>query len=251
LIGGAPLVPRPAVVLLALPIPLFLAIALWQDRGFRLSRLRHSQMSLLHAREEERRRLRRDLHDGLGPTLAAIGLKVDTAVSWVRRDPDTAERLLDEVRRDLTATVADTRRLVRGLRPPALDELGLVGAIKALAEHFSAGETTATDISVTADGLPALPAAVEVAAYRIVQESLTNVVRHARASHCEVSLALDDGALRIEVADDGVGIEQTDRRGVGTEAMRERAEELGGEWSIDSEPEAGTRILVTLPLAPD
>ncbi len=250
LIVGAPLMPREVVVLLALPVPIFLAVALWQDRNFRFDRLRRSQMALLHAREEERLRLRRDLHDGLGPSLAAIGLKVDAAASWVARDPAIAEGLLKEVRRDLNATVAETRKLVRGLRPPALDELGLANAIRRTADDFSATDTQPA-ITVTADGLPTLPAAVEVAAYRIVQESLTNAVRHAHAAHLDVSVAVDRGALRIEVADDGTGYDTESRGGgVGTESMRERVEELGGDYWITSAPESGTRVLVTLPLSP-
>lgn len=249
LIYGAPLAPRETVVLLALPVPIFLAFALWQDRSFRFDRLRRSQMALLHAREEERRRLRRDLHDGLGPVLAAIGLKVDAAASWIARDPATAETLLTEVRRDLNAALAETRQLIRGLRPPALDELGLANAIRRAADEFSPGEKQPA-INVTADGLPTLPAAVEVAAYRIVHESLTNAVRHANAAHLDVHVGVDRGALRIEVTDDGIGYDTEIRRGVGTEAMRERVEELGGDYWIASAPDVGTRILVTLPLSP-
>ncbi len=249
LIGGAPLVSRETVVLLALPVPILLAVALWNDRNFRFDRLRRSQMALLHAREEERLRLRRDLHDGLGPSLAAIGLKVDAAASWVARDPAVAEGLLAEVRRDLNATLAETRHLVRGLRPPALDELGLASAIKRTADEFS-GADKQPEITVSADGLPTLPAAVEVAAYRIVQESLTNAVRHAHAAHLDVHVGVDGGALRIEVEDDGTGYDTESRRGVGTEAMRERVEELGGDCWIASAPDKGTRVLVTLPLSP-
>jgi signal transduction histidine kinase len=249
-IGGAPLVERGLIVLLSLPVPVFLALALWQDRSFRLDRLRRSKMALLHAREEERRRLRRDLHDGLGPTLAAIGLKVESAASWVGRDQAEAERLLDEVRRDLAAAMADTRRLVRGLRPPALAELGLAGAIRHLSKELFADASAAPAISVEAGVLPELPAAVELAAYRIVQESITNAVRHSNAGHCDVRLAVDGDSLRIEVEDDGTGLPPDRHAGVGTEAMRERAEELGGEFWLDGSSGGGTRVLVTLPLAP-
>jgi signal transduction histidine kinase len=250
MVRGAPLIERSAIVLIALPIPIFLALALWQDRNFRLDRLRRSQMALLHAREEERRRLRRDLHDGIGPTLAAIGLKVDTAASWVVRDPAAAERLLEEVRQDLTAAMADTRRLVRGLHPPALAELGLGGAIGRMAEQFFPGAPGVPAISVRADGLPALPAAVELAAYRIVHEGLTNALRHANAGQCLVQLDIEGDALHIEVTDDGDGFDPSRGPGVGMEAMRERAEELGGEFTIGDSASGGTRLLVTLPLAP-
>jgi signal transduction histidine kinase len=181
--------------------------------------------------------------------LAAIGLKVDAAASWVERDPEAAERLLAEIRGDLNGALAETRQLVRGLRPPALDELGLAGALSRAAKELSPGETRPT-ITVAADGLPSLPAAVEVAAYRIVHESLTNAVRHASAANIEVQLVVDDGALRIDVTDDGIGYDTEIRRGVGTEAMRERVEELGGDCWVTSRPDAGTRVLLTLPLSP-
>jgi signal transduction histidine kinase len=249
MLGGGPVVPRELVILLALPIPVFLAAALWQDRSFRHNRLRRRQMELLHAREEERRRLRRDLHDGLGPTLAAIGLKIDAAASWVERDPATAGQLLQEIRRDLTASMADTRRLVRGLRPPALDELGLTAAVRHVADEFGAGGDGGPIITVSADGLPPLPAAVEVAAYRIIQESLTNSVRHARAGRIDVNLTADGAeALRIDVTDDGIGFEPGERAGVGTEAMRERAEEIGGELVFARPAGGGTSVQVSLPL---
>lgn len=250
-LGHAPIVERATVVALGLPIPVFLAVALWRDRGFRLNRLRRSQMALLHAREEERRRLRRDLHDGLGPTLAAIGLKIDAATSWVERDPVKAVQLLHDIRRDLTTTVADTRRLVRGLRPPALDELGLAGAIRGVAGEFGGGGNGVPVIVIEADGLPVLPAAVEVAAFRIAQESLTNAVRHANADQIQVRLALQhDEALRIEVLDDGTGFDPADNAGVGMHAMRERVEELGGDISIGRAPSGGTSVLAILPLSP-
>ena len=210
---GAPVVSRAAVIMLALPIPVLLAVALWQDRNFRLDRLRRSQMDLLHAREEERRRLRRDLHDGLGPTLAAIGLKVDAAASWTERDPATAQKLLADVRRDLAAAIADTRRLVRGLRPPALGELGLVDAVRKLADGF-VGDG-APQIVVAAPGTLDLPAAIEVAGYRIIQEGLTNAVRHGQAKRIDIGMAVTDGHFRIDFVDDGVGFAEfrTQRHG--------------------------------------
>jgi signal transduction histidine kinase len=248
MLGLPPLVERSLVVVVGLPIPVLLGLTLWRDRGFRIDRLRHSRMAILHAREEERRRLRRDLHDGLGPTLAAIGLKVEAAASWVRTDPESSERLLADVRADLTAALADTRRLVRGLRPPALDSEGLTGAIRTAAAEFVAGTGGAPAISVVGDELPALPAAVEVAAYRIVHECLTNTIRHSRARHCDVRLAVRDGSLAIEVRDDGDGYGPDRQPGVGTQAMRERVDELGGELRAISVPGGGTRIEATLPI---
>jgi signal transduction histidine kinase len=252
--GGSPLVDRAAIVLVALPVPFFLALALWHDRNFRINRLRRSQLALIHARDEERRRLRRDLHDGLGPSLAAIGLKVDAAASYVGRDAGRAQQLLDEVRRDLAAAVSETRRLVRGLHPPALTELGLVGAIQRAADELTGGESRngqAPQVRINAATLPPLPPPIEVAAYRIVHEALANVIRHAQARHAEIIIAAAADTLELEVTDDGIGLGLGHRPGVGTQAMRERARELGGAFEIDSQPGGGTTIRATLPLAAD
>jgi signal transduction histidine kinase len=241
-------------VIIALPVPFFLALALWQDRNFRINRLRQSQLRLINARDEERRRLRRDLHDGLGPALAAIGLKVDTAASYIDRDAVRAEQLPEEVRRDLAAAVSETRRLVRGLHPPALTELGLVGAIQRAADELTGGESRdsrAPRVSINARALPPLPPPIEVAAYRIVHEALANVVRHAQARHAQISIEAVEGSLLLEVTDDGIGLGLGHRPGVGTQAMRERARELRGTFEIDSGAGGGTTVRATLPLAAD
>ena len=155
------------------------------------SELQRSREQLVTAREEERRRLRRDLHDGLGPSLAAQAMRIEAATAVMRRDPDAAETMLGELRSEITETIADVRRLVHGLRPPQLDELGLVGSITQRADQLTRGssgeEPAALRVSVEAPhDIPSLPAAVEVAAYRIVQEALTNVVRHSQAASCGV-----------------------------------------------------------------
>ena len=153
--------------------------------------------------------------------------------------------LLQELAVHTQAAIADIRRVVYALRPPALDDLGLVPALREHAAHYShAGLQIAIDAP---DHLPPLPAAVEVAAYRIVQEALTNVVRHARAQTCAVRLALGD-ALDVEIRDDGVGLPPAGQTGVGLASMRERTVELGGTWWIDSMPGRGTCIRVQLPL---
>ena len=174
-------------------------------------------------REEERRRLRRDLHDGLGPALASLTFKLDAARSLMTRDPARADALLSTVADQMQITVAEIRRLVYNLRPPALDQLGLAAA---LAE--SAGQVGGVAVVVDAPSdLPALPAAVEVAAYRIAQEALTNVARHADARHCWLRLWLENNHLCLEVRDDGRGLPAEVRSGVGLHAMQERAAELG------------------------
>lgn len=195
------------------------------------------------AREEERRRLRRDLHDGVGPSLAALALHLETARDLAADDPDAARQLLDRLVPRLNAAVADVRALVHELRPPMLDELGLAAAVRALGNRLSTGTTK---VRVTADEIPGLPAAVEVAAYHIAGEATGNAVRHAGAGTVAVRVCDADECVRIEVADDGRGLPDRPRVGVGTASMRERAEELGGQLQIESGP-FGTTVTALLP----
>jgi signal transduction histidine kinase len=220
------------------------------DEALRLSAdLQVSRERLVAAREEERRRLRRDLHDGLGPQLASLSMKAEAARDLLPLDPSRSEALLEDITARTQEAVTDVRRLVYGLRPPALDDLGLLGALRTQAAH---GDHNGLSVTIEAPGeLPPLPAAVEVAAYRICQEALTNVARHAGASNCLVRLAPDEEAnvLRVEVADDGQGIVEDRSAGVGLHSMRERAEELGGSCVVESLPARGTSVRAILPLA--
>jgi signal transduction histidine kinase len=219
--------------------------------------LQRSREQLITTREEERRRLRRDLHDGLGSTLAALNLQAGSIRTLMRYDLSAAESEVLDLQSEIRSAITDIRRLVYELRPPALDELGLVGAIQQFAAQCNMpGETDSTSGQNDAnlrvnveetDQLPALPAAVEVAAYRIAQEALTNVVRHAHAHNCTVRLSLLD-ELRLEVADDGVGLPAEPHAGVGLLSMRERATEVGGSCEIEPLPDHGTRVLARLPL---
>jgi signal transduction histidine kinase len=214
--------------------------------------LQRSREHLVTAREEERRRLRRDLHDGLGPMLSAIMLNIGLVRTIYRRDPETTDTLLNQLEEEIELIIGDIRRVVYNLRPPALDELGLVGAIREYVARLGNEEqasNVALKVTVEApDSLPPLPAAVEVAAYRIVQEAVTNVIRHALAHSCYVRFQVQD-ALKIEVSDDGKGIEDADRTGVGLNSMFERAEELGGTLTINKVSPCGTQITACLPLA--
>jgi signal transduction histidine kinase len=207
--------------------------------------LQRSRERLVTAREEERRRLRRDLHDGLGPQLASLTLKLETARNRLAHDPQ-ADRLLSDLAQRTQATVADIRRLVYALRPPALDELGLVSALHELTLQESSQISTHLEAPAC---LPELPAAVEVAVYRIAQEALTNVVRHAQARHCTLRLTLDEptGWLALSIQDDGCGLSSSRGVGVGLISMRERAEELGGTCMIQPVESGGTCVLARLP----
>jgi signal transduction histidine kinase len=205
--------------------------------------LQLSRERLVTAREEERRRLRRDLHDGLGPALAGMAMQLDVARAKAG-DPQV-EAVLGELRSEAQDAIADIRRVVYELRPPALDELGLVGALREQAARL--GDASGLKVSVEApDDLPPLPAAVEVAAYRIATEALTNVSRHAHARHCSIQIALNGGLL-LEVGDDGRGIGDGPA-GVGLSSMRERAAEVGGSFTAEAKAGGGTLVRARLPL---
>ena len=212
--------------------------------------LQRSRQRLVTAREEERRRLRRDLHDGLGPNLASQGLKLAAVKQLLEKDPASAIPLLDQVMTQNQSTVEEVRRLVYGLRPPALDELGLVAAIRDYVAGMDGKSTLQIEVIEPPEGLPPLTAAMEVAAYRIVLEALTNVIRHAQAHHCAIRFSPhqngSNAILQIEIVDDGIGLPRDLRAGVGLRSMRERAEELDGRLTVESQPRL-TRVLAILP----
>jgi signal transduction histidine kinase len=204
--------------------------------------LRRSRERILGAREDEPRRLQRDLHDGLGPTLASLYQRVDTARSLLVRDPVAAEELLADVGEQTRSVVGEIRALVRALRPPEL-ELGLASAVEAAAAHFP-------ELQVHVDGgpLPELPPAVETAAYRIVVEAVSNAARHADASSATVTLACADGELTVSVVDDGHGLQALPKPGTGLRSMRERADGLGGHCAVTAVAGGGTCVTAVLPL---
>jgi signal transduction histidine kinase len=212
--------------------------------------LQRARARLVMVGEEERRRLRRDLHDGLGPALAVQSLKLEAARDLVLASPEQAIVLLSALLDESQRAITDIRRLVYALRPPELDELGLIAALRAQVARYA---HTSLTISLDApDSLPPLPAAVEVAAYRIAQEGLANVARHAAASICHIRLTVASaGGLCLEIVDNGRGLPPVRSVGVGLLSMRERAEELGGECVIEPTPGGGTRVSVRLPCGVD
>lgn len=206
---------------------------------------RRAREAVVLAREEERRRLRSDLHDGVGPSVAALALQVETARDLAAEDPEATAALLARLTPRINAVVSDVRALVHELRPPTLDELGLAAAVRELAARLSAGSVA---VAVEADDLGALPAGVEVATYRVVGEAVANAVRHAQAARVTVRLEHTCGALEVEVRDDGRGLDGTVRgSGLGLTSMRERCEELGGAFSLASGP-SGTTVTARLPV---
>lgn len=209
--------------------------------------LQKSREAVVTAVEEERRRLRRDLHDGLGPTLSGVAFATDAARNQLRSDPDRADELLVLLRADTAGAITEIRRLVEGLRPPALDELGLVEAIRQHSSSLHAASGARLTVAVEVSGpLPSLPAASEVAAYRIVIEALTNVVRHADASSAVVQLAVQGADLVVAVRDDGA-TDDPWTPGVGLTSMRERSLQVGGTLRAVATPGGGL-VEATIPL---
>lgn len=209
--------------------------------------LLESRSLLLRAREEERRRIRRDLHDGLGPTLATVSLSLGTAADRLHDDAELS-CLLRDLEAEVGDAIGDIRRLVYDLRPPALDELGLVGALRDQAANLAPRTTSSDGVVIDVDAPDVeLPSAVEIAAYRVVVEAMTNVVRHAHAERCSVAVERGD-RLVVRVDDDGVGIAADAPRGVGLRSMRERVVELGGSFRIEPRTPCGTRVQASFPL---
>jgi signal transduction histidine kinase len=212
--------------------------------------VQRSRERLVTAREDERRRLRRDLHDGLGPVLAGITMEIQAARTLLDVDEVRAREMLEAAERWAREAVGEVRRVVYGLRPPVLDQLGLVRAVE---EHIASLDQHGSRLSVeirTSGELGGLPAGAEVAAYLIALEALTNVVRHARAAHCSISLSSTADTVELEVIDDGDGFEEQTPFGVGLSSMRERAEELGGVVVVGRGVERGTRVLARIPVSP-
>lgn len=205
--------------------------------------------------EDRLKRVLTDLHDGLGPTLTAAVLGMRAARDLIARDRAAAERLLARLEDELHGAITDLRRIVADARPPALDDAGLVLAVRRYATILTdrvPAEHGPLRVEVEVRGeLPALPAEVEVTAYRIIREALVNVARHSGARQCTVHLWPLDGDLHVEIVDDGVG---TDGEalpavgGTGLRSMRERAGDLGGGCRIEPVSSGGTRIAAWLPI---
>lgn len=242
--GERGLSPADRAVLNLVALPLAAAV-----HAMRLSeQLQASRERIVAAQHEERRRLRRDLHDGLGPALTGMALAADAAANLVESDSTRTRELLTTLRADTRGAIADVRRLIEDLRPPDLDAHGLVGALRQRAEDVrwrADGEALRVGLDVP-DDLPPVPAAVEVACYRIVMEALNNIVRHSRASTAMMRIDVGE-ALVVEILDDGP-MNGAWIPGVGLHGMRERATELGGRFEAGP-TRSGGRVAVTFPLA--
>jgi signal transduction histidine kinase len=196
----------------------------------------------------ERDRLRRDLHDGLGPSLSGIALGIEAATMSLQRNPAGVPALLDRTRAEADSAVREIRRVLAGLRPASLDQHGLTGAVQETAIALGMGTPGRLRFILTVDTPRLLPPQVEESAFRIVAESMTNAARHSGASHCTVEITQRNGSLLVGVVDDGHGLASPHPTGHGLESMRRRATDLGGVFSVDPVEPRGTRVTAVLPM---
>jgi signal transduction histidine kinase len=206
--------------------------------------LQASRERLVISREEERRRIRNDLHDGLGPTLSSLQLQLGAMHNLIRQRPEEAEAIALSMRQDLRQATAEIRQLVYDLRPPMLDELGLVEAIKSVRVQ----EAVVNLEVIAPEPMPRLSAAMEVAIYRIASEAIHNVIRHSQATICTLCLEVSDTTLKLVVTDNGKGLPEAPNAGVGFNSMKERAAELGGTLSILPTEDGGVKVTAQFPL---
>ena len=205
--------------------------------------LRSSRERLIIAREEERRRIRNNLHDGLAPTISSFQLQLRAIRRLMLQNQAQAEQMIEELSAGLRQATAEIRQLVYDMRPPMLDELGLINTLN----HMPLAEAPLQLEVIAPDPMPTLSAAMEVAIYRIATEAIHNVVKHAQATTCTVRIAIEAETLTLTIVDDGQGISAGNPNGIGTQSMVERATELGGTFAIQPAEPHGTCIEVRLP----
>jgi len=205
----------------------------------RVADLRDARQRIIAAADEERRRIERDLHDGAQQRMVALATMLGLAEARLGTDPERAAELIARARQEAELAVKELRDLARGIHPTLLTDLGLAAALDALASR--------APVPVQVSGVPSarLPAAVEAAAYYVTAEALTNVAKYAQASACSVCLSLDDGRLRVEVCDDGIGGADPST-GSCLLGLRDRVEALDGRLEVDSPPGAGTTVIVEM-----
>lgn len=208
-----------------------------------ISDLQQARERLVTAREEEKRRLRKDLHDGVGPVLSGVRMQLRALAGAT-----PPEAVLSGIEEDLTLASGELRRALDGLRPPALDR-GLLSALRGIVDRHA--QHSGIRITLVVPDELSAPAAAEVALYRILDEALTNCVRHAEANHIEVSVDRSTDRVRLVVIDDGKGFTGVRDGGVGTESMRQRCEELGGSFTIEANGLSGTAVTAIFPVEPD
>jgi signal transduction histidine kinase len=206
----------------------------------KVAELRESRSRMLRVGLEERRRLERDLHDGAQQRLVSMALGMRLARDKMRDDPDAAERMLDGAGAELDAALEELRELARGIHPAVLSDRGLDAALETLARRAP------LPVELNRESYERLPESIELAAYFVVSEALTNVAKYADASHAQVNVARRNGKLLVEVTDDGVGGADPDS-GTGLRGLADRLAVIEGRLEVDSPPGSGTTIRARIP----
>jgi two-component system sensor histidine kinase DegS len=220
----------------------------------RLAILRQQLAQVTAAQEEERQRIARELHDGVGPALASLNIRLRTARKLIERDRDAAAGEIEELAELAQTNIQDIRRLIYDLRPAILDELGLVAALREYVTRYQKEHNLEVTLSLP-DGNSRLPAPLETALFRVIQEALANVARHAGAERVKIELQQDNSCVSASIADDGRGFDldqaliQSRQGGhLGLWSMRERVEQLGGQFELRSTPGQGTTVMIKVPI---
>jgi signal transduction histidine kinase len=225
----------------------------WQERLRHQEALARMMETVVMAQEDERRRIGYDIHDGIAQLIVSAKQHLDTSRAIAGGDPARASDELDRAADRLRLAIAETRRVLHALRPSAVESIGLVPAMRCALDE-AAREAGWSTRFVDRVGEARVPSSVETAAFRILQESLVNALRHGRPTTVEVEVSRGDRWLRLDVRDDGIGFDHDGggvQRGLGLAGMRERARLLGGTCRIDSRRAQGTSISVDLPLGPE
>jgi len=229
----------------------FICVAVLRSRVWGLAPMtQRSVHRVVSATDAERRRIRGELHDGVGAGLTAVRLKVDAASRLIEQRPERAAEMLDSASADIGSVLDDVRGLIDGLRPPVLDRMDLGAALRQRADELSA-HAPGLSISVV-DGamLAQLSPGADVSVYRLVSEAMNNVVRHSGATRCEVRVSARDGEVVIDVSDDGRGTDDTTTSGLGLSSMATRASEVGGHLVTGARPDRGFRVRAVIPRDP-
>ncbi|MCL4369765.1 MAG: HAMP domain-containing protein, partial [Chloroflexi bacterium] len=255
--SGAELDPQDQEILAGVARQLGVALErslLWRRLLEREERVSQLLQRVIDAQEEERRRIARELHDETSQSMAALTVGLKVASSLIERDPRRAERILEGLKEATALTLREIHNIVYDLRPTLLDDMGLVPALHWCATRWLSEQ--GVEVEVTAEGLgQRLPQQVETTLYRIGQEAINNVAKHAGARHVSIYLEGEKGQVRLSVADDGRGFagagarrDHGEKPSLGLVGMAERASLLGGECTVTSVPGEGTRVAVTIPL---